>query len=211
MSLDTPTKKQHKRFDLTPIRPEEDWTCTECSAHCFASKPTCFKCGASRDGNIKAGKHRRREGVYKPSATTAPYEDMNVTCKDCSQDFVFTAGEQEYFAKKGFIGKARTRCSACAKRKKQKWGVEAESNRSSKSGGGGGRPTCGGKLICFGWQKGSCTHGDACKFAHGEPDGVLEVARTEASSESKIRCFNCNQVGHRVRDCPKSKPSERET
>ncbi len=30
------------------------------------------------------------------------YQDKTLTCKDCGQEFVFTAGEQEFYAEKGF-------------------------------------------------------------------------------------------------------------
>lgn len=45
------------------------------------------------------------------------YEDKTLTCRDCNEDFVFTAGEQEFHAEKGFTN-APSRCPACrAKRK----------------------------------------------------------------------------------------------
>ena len=30
------------------------------------------------------------------------YEDKTMTCKDCNSEFIFTAGEQEFYAEKGF-------------------------------------------------------------------------------------------------------------
>ena len=30
------------------------------------------------------------------------YQDKSITCRDCGEDFVFTAGEQEFYAQKGF-------------------------------------------------------------------------------------------------------------
>ena len=41
-----------------------------------------------------------------------PFEDKNLTCIDCGQTFVFTAGEQEFFAQKGFQNEPK-RCKAC--------------------------------------------------------------------------------------------------
>ena len=38
--------------------------------------------------------------------------DKNLTCRDCGSTFVFTAGEQEFFAEKGFTNEP-TRCPAC--------------------------------------------------------------------------------------------------
>ena len=31
------------------------------------------------------------------------YEDKTLTCKECGNEFTFTAGEQEFFAEKGFV------------------------------------------------------------------------------------------------------------
>ncbi|HEX9438151.1 MAG TPA: zinc-ribbon domain-containing protein, partial [Roseiflexaceae bacterium] len=30
------------------------------------------------------------------------YADKTITCRDCGMDFVFTSGEQEFYAQKGF-------------------------------------------------------------------------------------------------------------
>ena len=38
--------------------------------------------------------------------------DKNLTCRDCGSSFVFTVGEQEFFAEKGFTNEP-TRCPAC--------------------------------------------------------------------------------------------------
>ena len=34
------------------------------------------------------------------------YEDKTLICKDCHKEFVFTAGEQEFYAEKGFVNAA---------------------------------------------------------------------------------------------------------
>lgn len=45
------------------------------------------------------------------------YQDKKLKCKDCGAEFVFTAGEQEFYAEKGFSNEP-TRCRDCrAKRK----------------------------------------------------------------------------------------------
>ena len=31
------------------------------------------------------------------------YEDKTLVCKECGNEFVFTAGEQEFYAEKGFV------------------------------------------------------------------------------------------------------------
>jgi CxxC-x17-CxxC domain-containing protein len=40
------------------------------------------------------------------------YEDKTLTCKDCNEEFVFTAGEQEFYAEKGFVNEPQ-RCKGC--------------------------------------------------------------------------------------------------
>ena len=94
----------------------QDWTCQRCGAYCFASKNSCFKCGAGTDGSVGSA-HRRREGLYKPA--TAPSGDKTKHCKDCGIEFVFTAKEQAFFLSKGFLKGERVRCTDCVKKKKQ--------------------------------------------------------------------------------------------
>jgi CxxC-x17-CxxC domain-containing protein len=40
------------------------------------------------------------------------YQDKTLTCKDCGAEFVFTAGEQEFYAEKGFVNEPQ-RCKPC--------------------------------------------------------------------------------------------------
>ena len=45
------------------------------------------------------------------------YEDKTLVCKECGNEFVFTAGEQEFYAERGFQNEP-SRCKECrAKRK----------------------------------------------------------------------------------------------
>ena len=40
------------------------------------------------------------------------YEDKILVCKDCGNEFTFTAGEQEFYAEKGFENEPK-KCKAC--------------------------------------------------------------------------------------------------
>lgn len=40
------------------------------------------------------------------------YEDKTLKCKECGCDFTFTAGEQEFYAEKGFVNEPQ-RCKPC--------------------------------------------------------------------------------------------------
>lgn len=52
------------------------------------------------------------------------YEDKTLICKDCHKEFVFTAGEQEFYAEKGFVNEPQ-RCKACRQAKKASTMYEA--------------------------------------------------------------------------------------
>ena len=40
------------------------------------------------------------------------YSDKELNCKDCGGVFVFTAGEQEFYAERGFVNEPQ-RCKGC--------------------------------------------------------------------------------------------------
>jgi len=67
------------------------------------------------------------------------YADKVISCADCGEQFTFTAGEQEFYAQKGFTEPPK-RCPTCrATRKSQRGGSSA-----STYGGGYGAETYGG-------------------------------------------------------------------
>ena len=45
------------------------------------------------------------------------YQDETLRCRDCGEDFVFTAREQEFYAEKGFANKP-VRCKNCRNARK---------------------------------------------------------------------------------------------
>lgn len=61
--------------------------------------------------------------------------DRSLTCRDCGQQFTFTAGEQEFYTQRGFSEPQR--CSDCrAARKTQRGGAGASGGGGYSSGGG---------------------------------------------------------------------------
>ena len=46
------------------------------------------------------------------------YQDRTLRCRDCSEEFLFSAGEQSFFASKGLLNDPQrcVRCRAAAKR-----------------------------------------------------------------------------------------------
>lgn len=49
------------------------------------------------------------------------FEDKILTCKDCGNEFVFTSGEQEFYAEKGFTN-LPGRCLECRQERKRSSG-----------------------------------------------------------------------------------------
>ncbi len=46
------------------------------------------------------------------------FEDKTLTCRDCGNEFVFSASEQEFYAEKGFTNEPG-RCLPCRQARKQ--------------------------------------------------------------------------------------------
>ena len=44
------------------------------------------------------------------------FQDKTIVCKDCGQEFTFTANEQEFFAEKGFTNAALQTLPRCPQR-----------------------------------------------------------------------------------------------
>jgi CxxC-x17-CxxC domain-containing protein len=67
------------------------------------------------------------------------YADKTLNCQDCGIDFVFTSGEQEFYAQKGFTNEP-TRCPSCRQARKASGGGRSRGGYGERdSYGGGGR------------------------------------------------------------------------
>jgi CxxC-x17-CxxC domain-containing protein len=71
------------------------------------------------------------------------FQDRTLSCSDCHQEFVFTAGEQEFYDRKGFK-EIPKRCKPCREARKNRrpddrggGGGGYEGNGNSRGGGGG--------------------------------------------------------------------------
>ena len=59
----------------------------------------------------------------------ASTEDKSITCVDCGEEFLFTAGEQAFYRERGLTNEP-TRCKSCREKRK--------ATRGGPGGGGGG-------------------------------------------------------------------------
>ena len=65
------------------------------------------------------------------------FSDITLTCKDCGNPFVFTAGEQEFYQQRGLMNQPG-RCSDCRAARKASGGGGSSYGGSSRGGGGYG-------------------------------------------------------------------------
>ena len=56
------------------------------------------------------------------------FQDKTLICKDCGSEFIFTAGEQEFYAEKGFTNEPQ-RCKACRNARKNARGESSNGTR----------------------------------------------------------------------------------
>jgi CxxC-x17-CxxC domain-containing protein len=70
------------------------------------------------------------------------FQDETLTCRDCGRQFVFTAGEQEFYQSRGLMNKPG-RCPECRSARKQSRG-ESGGYAYSTGGGNGGNYSSGG-------------------------------------------------------------------
>jgi hypothetical protein len=96
-------------------------------------------------------------------------EGEQITCKDCSQSFIFRTGEREFYTEQGWIHTPK-RCSECKEARK----VRLSNDRIKLDNNNG-------KNMCYDFQRGACTHGDECRFSHnpkhgGTPKEVVPAA-----------------------------------
>ncbi len=108
------------------------------------------------------------------------YNDKNLTCADCGQEFVFTASEQDFYAQRGFTEPRR--CPSC--RASRKAARNAEGGGSSY-GGGGGYSSSGG-YSSGGYSSGAGSYGGGGGGGYGERDrGPREMFAATCSSCGK--------------------------
>jgi CxxC-x17-CxxC domain-containing protein len=75
------------------------------------------------------------------------FQDRTLTCRDCGQQFTFTAGEQEFYQSRGLTNEPG-RCVDCRRARKQQrgdgGGFSYSTSSDGFSGGGGGGGDYGG-------------------------------------------------------------------
>ena len=99
-------------------------------------------------------------------------EDKVLNCRDCGNQFVFTAGEQEFYQQRGFTNEP-TRCPECRAARK-----------SQRGGGGGG----GGYGSSYGSREPRQMYSATCSACGGEAQVPFQPR-----SDKPVYCSNCFQ------------------
>src|SRR5436190_8487495 len=87
------------------------------------------------------------------------FQDRNIECIDCHASFVFTAGEQEFYERKGFK-EIPKRCKDCRVKRKARRDTGGGTERSYGGGGGGGGYGGGGASYGGNYNAGGSSYGD---------------------------------------------------
>jgi CxxC-x17-CxxC domain-containing protein len=103
------------------------------------------------------------------------YNDKNLTCADCGQEFVFTASEQDFYSQRGFTEPRR--CPSCRASRKA---------ARNSDGGGAGSYSSGGGYSSGGYSSGAGSYGGGGGGGGGGYDrGPREMFSATCSSCGK--------------------------
>ncbi len=94
-----------------------------------------------------------------------------MTCIDCGQEFVFTSGEQAFYAQRGFT-EAPKRCVSCRTARK------AQRNAGSSAGGGSDRDV--------GSYGGGGGYGDAGGYGERRPRQMFSAVCAECGTTAQV-------------------------
>ena len=111
------------------------------------------------------------------------FADKTLTCRDCGEAFTFTAGEQEFYAQKGFSNEP-TRCPNCRQARKQSRG-----SGDSYGGSRGGYSSGGGYGDDYRSDRGQREMHTATCASCGRPAQVPFVPR----GDKPVYCSDCFQ------------------
>ncbi len=104
------------------------------------------------------------------------FVDKTMTCRDCNEEFVFTAGEQEFYAEKGFTNEP-SRCPNCRR-----------ANKARRNGSGSGASYGSGGGYSGGGRSERTMHPAVCS-ACGKETMVPFVPR----NDKPVYCSDCFQ------------------
>ena len=110
--------------------------------------------------------------------------DRTLTCRDCGQEFTFTAGEQAFYTERGFSEPQR--CPSCrAARKAQRSASGYESGGSYGGGSGGSSYSSGGYSGGGGYSSGGYSGGGGGGYSSG-PRQMYPTVCSNCGKETEV-------------------------
>jgi CxxC-x17-CxxC domain-containing protein len=126
--------------------------------------------------------------TYRSEVLFSVYTDRTIACADCGQEFTFTAGEQEFYAQRGFTEPPKRCPSDRAIRKAQRGGSRGGSSYDSAGSGGSG-----------GWGGGSSSSYGSYEPAYaGGPAGYSSGGSGERRQREMFEavCADCGKIAN---------------
>jgi len=134
--------------------------------------------------------------------------DRTITCRDCGEAFTFTAGEQAFYAERGYSEPQR--CANCrAERKAQRAASGYDSGSSGggySRGGGGGSYSSGGSSYSSGGGGGYSSGGGGGGYSSG-PRQMYPAVCSSCGKETEVPFQPRNDKPVYCRECFQEKRS----
>ena len=108
--------------------------------------------------------------------------DEMLVCRDCGQSFVFTAGEQAFYAERGFS--KPTRCTSCRAQRRSERNAEVLAMQDSGGGGYASSGDYGGGYGGYGGRSGGGAGGGGRGF--GGPRQLFPAVCAECGKETEV-------------------------
>ena len=99
------------------------------------------------------------------------YNDKNLTCSDCGQEFVFTASEQDFYAQRGFTEPRR--CASCR-----------ASRKAARNADGGGYSS--GGYSSGGYSSGAGSYGGSSYGGERAPREMFAATCSSCGKEAQV-------------------------
>ena len=108
--------------------------------------------------------------------------DRTLTCRDCGQAFVFTAGEQAFYSERGYSEPLRCPSCRAARKQQRSSGGDRYGGGGYSSGGGGGY---GGESYSSGRSSGGGGYGGGDSYNRG-PRQMYPAVCSQCGKETEV-------------------------